>query len=195
MALPQGINFSSTGYASGNNFAEIGTAANYDGAHSSTQGQVCGWEDAIDVCADRDTGLDERLRGAAVSFATQDRFRIDLPATGDHVVRCACGDSSLGGAAYLEVFDTTTSKLLVDATGLASTDFLDATDVVRTSAADWVSNNAPSATLNFATTICRFRNGSGSDVRKVAHIYIEAVAAGGIAIPVITRQFRQRWAA
>ena len=189
IALPQGINLRSTAA-----FVTDGSDEDFEGPNvadgavnadtyprTSAQGNTVGWE-GTDASGNhgtrnRNSGVDRRCAGVHFMAAGQaDDFRIDLPATGSYAVRVAAGDNSYSVDTKIELLDTTTSLAVLcsGSTGAAAS-FKDATDVTRTSAADWVTNNA-SATHTFSTTICRFRCGDSVGV-SMAHLYIESAGA------------------
>lgn len=183
MALPQGINFRSTlGYVTdgANEFAEYSTGGNYP--TTSAQGNNVGWEAGSGTVAirNRNSGNDRRLAGCNFNTTTSD-YRIDLPSTGDKVIRVAFGDANYSRSNQkCEIFDTSSSlgTLFSAASTGAANSFLDAGGTARTAAA-WPGSNT-SATKTFTTTICRFRVGDGSNDWYVAHVYVEdgAAAAG-----------------
>jgi hypothetical protein len=91
--------------------------------------------------------------------------------------------------------DNTTDKIVL--TGMATAaaaEFYDATGVKRTSAADWVSNNAAS-TQTFSTTTLKVVLNPGGAVgnqHPIVHFSITDAAGGGAVIPVFMNQYRQR---
>ena len=129
----------------------------------TANGVTFGWGVANLQVRDRNAGVDARLAGHhRIDTTLVTQFQVDLPAAGDYILRWAMGDNSYpGGPMYYRLFDNTT--VLYTSSGYsgagvstASSDrWIDATGVERTSAADWVSNNA-SATFTFATTTLLF---------------------------------------
>lgn len=169
VAFAQGINFSGTGYASGNNYAET-SAPSYP--HTTPQGNTVGFSTAVGVIADRDITLDERLRGAVVTFGAAMDYRFDLPQTGSYRIGVGGCDSTLGGNSKIEVFDTGGSLgVLCDQTGLTSSQVVDATNTVL-HVTSWPTNQTMS-TVTFSTQIAIFRIEQGGGVCKAANIYME----------------------
>jgi len=120
--------------------AEIGTTANYP--RTTAQGHTVGWEQAPSGTRDRSSGVDARLAGIAFNSTTTDiTYRLDLP-NGTYSLRLACGDQSASQKTTCTISDGTT-VLSSFSNSTAAAHFLDATGVIRTSAADWVTNNAP----------------------------------------------------
>jgi hypothetical protein len=160
---------------------------------TTAQGNTAGWESVTGSTissANRSTTVDHRLAG--IVYAPNDgsssgTFRIDLPAPGSYNIRMACGDASNEQRCSLELFDDTTSLgvLLDRADTVAAGRFWDATGVLRTSAANWVANNAP-LTVTFASSICRFKLGglATSLVNPIAYFYIESAGGGAQTIPL-----------
>jgi hypothetical protein len=154
-------------------------------------GFTFGWTAGINTVdrdsADRDnTVADKRLAGInyAVVTGTDAKFRVDLPSTGNYVVRVAIGDTGFdqsGQHQIFEIFDNTSSKLVIDkATGPALDHYYDATGVDRTEAA-WPGSNAPSASLSFASTVFILQVGNfvgGSGVCVIAHLQITTAGGG-----------------
>ena len=195
MSFPQGINFRATaGYVTdgANEYGETSTTANYP--TTSTQGNNVGWETAPSGTRDRNNALDVRLAGIHFGDnATLRDYRIDLSGTGSWISRIAAGDAASNQECKMELFDTSSSLGVLCNQNVVAGNFADATDVELT-AANWPGSNA-SATDTFTTTICRFRMGgnAGGGNAAIAHVYVESAAAAGIAIPVLTRQYRARW--
>jgi hypothetical protein len=187
VAYPQGIDFRQTsGFVTDptNCDYEIGSAINYP--RVTAQGNTVGWEDDPSVNQrDRNANVGDAAKLAGIVFGSSVlRYRFDLPSAGNYKVRIAAGDGAGANGVKVEVFDNVTSLgvLVSDrTTGVLTVDqFVDATDVVRTSTADWVSNNALSATLTFASTICRFKvfSALGGNY-ALSHLWVEAASGGG----------------
>lgn len=133
---------------------------------------------------DRDNAVDCRLAG--ISFqennaVTQNIVQVDLPAAGNYKFRLAMGDPTGGDVNYrAQVYDNTTLLATINDASCASGAFVDATGVERTSAADWVSNNAE-ATYTFATTTAFVKwghgDGSTSGNTFMSHFQFEQVPA------------------
>lgn len=147
----------------------------------SRGGYTFGWEtnDIYVDRRDRSTSTDRRLAGQnqkSNSGTEQATFRLDLPSTGTYSVRLAMGDENFSqGYQYAELIDsTTTFATIADTNGTSAGQFTDATGVTRTSAADWVSNNA-SVSRTFSSTIFRIKIGSPSaqsDQSTIAHVSV-----------------------
>lgn len=94
---------------------------------------------------DEATNVDYRLTGTHYTQgnAVTHDFKVDI--TGSVTINSSNGDhGNASGFTYSEFFDNTTSLAVVvnSASGQASNNFWDATGVKRTSAADWVTNQA-----------------------------------------------------
>lgn len=183
MALPQGINIRQTsGYVTdgANERGETSTGNNYP--TTSAEGNNVGWESGTDSVATRNRKAtnDRRLAGLGFNGGATVDYRIDLPSSGSHTVRVACGDPDYSRSNQkCEVFDTSSSlgALFSAASTGAANSFLDAGGNVRTAAA-WPGSNT-GASLTFSTTICRFRWGDGTNIVHAVHMYVEADAASG----------------
>jgi hypothetical protein len=186
MAFPQGIYFRATdNQVDPSNYdAELYSAgiggSNY--SHSSAQSNNVGWETITGgslAVADRSGSVVE-LKGIAYvpnASGTYSQYRIDLPATGTYRVRIAMGDADNGQAVRVRLYDDVTSFADVQGS-TSSAQYMDATGVVRTSQADWVSNNAY-VDRTFASTIFRVRIGEHSGLAgntTIAAVYIEALS-------------------
>lgn len=193
MAFPQGINFRQTeAYRSGEDAASSGgngwcypepSGENNDYPQTTAQGNSVGWETAASAYSGRNRSGTNDVRLAGMGFDSsgtnvQRDFRIDLPASGDYLIRMAMGEASYSRDVDCEVFDTSSSLgvIISGVTGAANS-FTDAGNNVRTAAA-WPGSNT-SVTKTFSTTIARFRVGA-TDAQStwVAHVYIES--AGGV---------------
>ncbi|MBK6414071.1 hypothetical protein [Sphingopyxis sp.] len=181
MSLPQGINFRSTSayVTDGEDHTyEIGLGNNYP--RTTPQGNTVGWETATGDARNRSTSNDTRLAGfARTTVTTVGTYRIDLPSAGSYSVRVAAGDASYASGVKVEAFDTSTSLgVLASTSTTAANKFRDATNAEHT-AANWPANNA-SATLTFATTICRIKTGIASGgSTALAHVYVASAGGGG----------------
>lgn len=192
MAFPQGINFRDT------------TAFVTDGANESVEdasagagffncptyprttaeGNTVGWEGTHAITArDRKSTNDRRIAGFhADQSPNTDDFRIDLPASGAYNIRLGAGDGNYAANVKIELFDTTSSLgvLCSGSTGAANS-FKDAADATYT-AANWPASNAL-VSKTFTTSICRFRNGDGTNNCDISHVYIES--AGEVTQPFV----------
>lgn len=144
-----------------------------------------GWEDTASILTvDRNNGIDVRLAGINYVGAgsSNQRFRIDLPATGDYEIRLAAGDAGAGNRAFYEIQDSTTAFITQADTGISSAQWYDAGGNLRTSAASWASDNV-AVTRTFASTICRLLlKTSGSGASVFSHIAVRSVSGGGSSI-------------
>ena len=143
-----------------------------------------GFEDFISSgrTIDMNSGIDPRLAGVAgvVVGEPEVRFRIDLPATGSYEIRTAWGDGANPRVQTGEIRDTNTAFITISGT-TATGEFRDATNVTRTSSADWVANNV-TVTRTMASTILRaVIQVPASDASTLAHIAVRQVGGGTLA--------------
>ncbi len=163
-----------------------GTDQTYDlgAAYPVTRsGLTFGWNTGITGKArNRSTSVDVRLAGMnQAESQVSVNWRLDLPATGDYTIYCAGGDAGSAQKEDLEFGDDTTYTTVTDNQAITSAQFVDAGGTVRTSAADWVNNNA-SINKTFSTTIFRIRLGNLSATLNssvLAHVRVVAVGGGG----------------
>ena len=183
MAFKEGINFRAT-----SGYVTDGTDETHcihtDGFPTVRAGATFGWESGgTPDSRDRNSGLDARLAG--INFFTnvgtnQATWRMDLDTATDHDIRLALGDAaSTQDDQYCEVIDGSTTFITIDETGNTTPqeDYIDATDVIRTSASDWVTNNAK-VTRTFGSTILRVTIGNPvnqTNASTIAHIFAEEV--------------------
>lgn len=161
-------------------------------AYPTTRNSVTfGWTASLsDPLRDRDNMVDPRLAGInQIPNNTPKDFRIDLPAAGGYTVYIALGDAVIDQptAQYLEIFDDTTSKLVInDTDGTLGGNFDDANGTNRTSAA-WPTDNVGIG-LSFATTTMYVTvgKGSGSGNSTIAHIRVVQNTTGS-AVAIIGR--------
>jgi hypothetical protein len=194
MALPQGIEFRNTaGFVTtlAGDDAEHSAGAGFYGVstypRTTAQGQTVGWEFVAGISTrDRNSGIDARLAGGHFNGTTaKEIYRIDLPTSGTKNIRLAMGDNNYTTNTDTEVFDTTTSLgVLTSGTTSAAARWKDATNVERTSAADWVTNNA-SVSKTFSTTIMRVHIGNGTvSGHTISYLYVEDGGPSGPTIDV-----------
>ena len=208
MALPQGIacrasnafvtdvspDFCENGVPDADTQIDTGEA---DYPTTSTQGNNCGWEtvNANGIQCRNRNNSNVRLAGThqCTNATDVNTWRLDLPSTGDKIIRQASGDFNYTADAYVELFDTTTSLgTLSTGTTSAAAKWKDATNVERTSAADWAANNAP-VTKTFATTILRFKIGSGTVGGTMSFFFVDSGdAIPGANAPTIRMRARRR---
>ena len=149
-----------------------------------------GWDvDWTSGGRDRDNGIDARLAGMVVvnSAAVSERtFQIDLPASGTYAVNLAAGDPLGAQNAHWELKDSNNTTVLLSQSLAAGTTayWRDATGVNRTSAADWVSNNA-SANVTFSGTTAYLRLIGESPASIISHLRLYQ-ASSGATISTIT---------
>jgi hypothetical protein len=137
-----------------------------------------GWEAAIDT-RNRSQAVAAPLAGnahlASTDPLTSSAYRITLPAPGRYRARLAAGDMGYPNAAFWEIRDGTTVLASQAYASVPQGQFRDATGVLRPSAANWVSSNAPLELL-FATRDFRLvikRPPSGAAV--IATLILEAL--------------------
>lgn len=196
MALPQGIAFRNTlGYVTDAANYDAQTSATADFPRTSAQGNTVGLLDSIGFTANRDTGVDPRLAGVAVSFGSGYRFQITTPSAANYRIGLAGGDATTGGGdSSVNMYDNTSNLgSLCNRTSMAAGDFADSTNTVYT-AANWPSSQALS-TFTFSTTAAIWQvNGTGS-ADKISSLYIEAVGGGGGGKPALYYDMQRRQAA
>ncbi len=177
MAFDQGIDFRNTsGFVTDptNCTFEIGTTANYP--RTSAQGNTVGWEDALGAnTRNRSAAVDARLAGIAFTAnGTSKRYRIDLPSSGWYRITVALGDQSSAQTQSATVSDNTTpvSHICSNAATSAA-QFIDACGLLRTTVADWTSNEV-SFVAFFSSTICRITIGDSgaSGNSTIAHFRV-----------------------
>jgi hypothetical protein len=147
-----------------------------------------GFSVAVGQDRDRDGGIDARLAGLVyASASTPATFQIDLPSAGTYDIRLAIGDASFanGTATAVTVRDNATDLITLTGLSPGAGQFYDATGVLRTSAADWVSNNAASTQVFASTTLYVVLNPGGAVASPTpfAHISINDAVGGGQSIP------------
>jgi hypothetical protein len=189
MPLDIGLNFRQT-----STYVTDGAGETYvlgTDAYPTTRGGVTfGWESGFTSAnaLNRNASVDRRLAGVHFESGTAiPQFRLDLPAAGQYQIYAAFGDYGPSTTNYSEF------RFLDDATVLFSSTvqsmggaqrWTDATDVKRTSASDWSTNNA-ARTETFASTILRCRiNYGGVDrtssavINHLRVIQLAAAASG-----------------
>lgn len=123
---------------------------------------------------DRDSGIDSRLAGLEFGCgATPCYFRIDLPAPGSYKLFFAFGDAT-GGANAVDskIYDNSTFLTEIGPISNSAGQFVDASGTNRTSAADWVTNGAPTfITQTFASSIFYITIENGG-TGPLTHIFI-----------------------
>jgi hypothetical protein len=179
-----GINFrASSGYVTD------GTGETYSlsEAYPTTRsGKTFGFD--VDINAnsrDRSNGIDRRLAGGAQknNSAGLFKFYFDLPeGAGTYDVRLALGDNDNAQTHRCVIRDGDGGAALATINaGTGTAEWLDATGVLRTSAANWASNNA-AAQLAFTGTQMVLDLGNhagGTNATFIAHVSLEFVSGGG----------------
>lgn len=132
-----------------------------------------GWDGTV-TATDRSTTVDSRLAGSntLAQNAAARKFRVDLPVSGQWAIRLASGSLAFTRAVSFDILDSDGTTVLYSRTevSLAPPQFIDATRVVRTSAADWVTNNAL-INLTFSGTAAYIRlNTSATYGNELNHI-------------------------
>jgi|694.fasta_scaffold97578_4 hypothetical protein len=180
-----GINFrASSGYVTD------GTGETYSlsEAYPTTRsGKTFGFD--VDINAnsrDRSNGIDRRLAGGAQknNSAGLFKFYFDLPeGAGTYDVRLALGDNDNAQTHRCVIRDGDGGAALATINaGTGTAEWLDATGVLRTSAANWASNNA-AAQLAFTGTQMVLDLGNhagGTNATFIAHVSMEKVNTGAV---------------
>jgi hypothetical protein len=191
MAWKKGFNFRST-----SGYVTDGTDDTYvlatDTSATTRNGVTFQWSASPNVPRDRSAAVDAKLAGIhGVDGIDECTFSVTLPATGDYRIKFALGDqASLQGNMRIRILDDATGLIdLNSKTTTGAAYFFDATNVERTSVADWVSNNA-AATHTFATTSFKLILGqTGARNGFLAHLELEQVATGP-AVAVLAHHLR-----
>lgn len=181
MSFTKGFNFRSTaGFVSD---AADDTYVFVTDAYPVTRnGVTFGWTVTPSEDRDRNSSIDARLAGIVfVTPSNQAIFRVDLPSAGNYAVRLAIGDASFANGVNdtVVVIDDSTYVIALTSMTPGAEEFYDATNVKRTSAADWVSNNA-SSTQPFASTILNVALNPGGlipSATPIAHLSVSEVTA------------------
>ena len=127
---------------------------------------------------DRSTTVDRRLVGLHFTEAsTGASFQIDLPSSGDYLIRAAYGDGANPQTINISLLDD--GVVFSSVTGDAGANqFFDAAGVLRT-AAEWPSSNT-SLSRTFSTTSLILRiNSTAVASYGVAHLFLDQVIQGG----------------
>lgn len=131
---------------------------------------------------DRSTGVGPSLAGIGFTvFGATRTLRIDLPSSGVWELRAAFGDATSSASVEYDILDSDGSTVLVSrvysGTPIAVGEFYDASNVIRTNAADWDSNNAP-INVTLAGSSVYFRLGGADSGCKVATIQLYQASSG-----------------
>lgn len=148
-------------------------------------GITFGWLVSPDGGAfDRSTGVDARLAGCAQSNNndTTNALQVDLPATGLWTVDLALGDQGAGTGPFTALLkDNTTLLKTWQLAAIVANHYWDASEVERTSDANWAANHV-TQNYTFATTTLILqigKNQSGST--NLAHLRL--TQSGGVPPP------------
>lgn len=128
------------------------------------------------------TSVDHRLGGDVRTPSwTVTTYRIALPSTGDYDIALALGTMNTSPSRVsAKMYDNTTQfGATIGPYSAGSGVFYDATNTQRTSATDWVSNNAL-VTRTFTSTTFNLEFQGGSDFKLAAHIGVYPVGGGGV---------------
>jgi len=135
--------------------------------------------------ANEDATIDTRLAGAVGNVnspTVKQTFRVDLPSTGTYTIALAVGDASYERTNQTwDLQDNGVSfSSLTGGDTLGTHEYFDASQVVRTSAVDWVNNNA-TITHTFTdigngTAIFQLVIGDGVNFTLINHVRITGPA-------------------
>lgn len=151
---------------------------------SFSNGLSAGWVSGGDVnnFRNRNAALDPRLAGIWFNnVVTKAEFRIDC--TGSVNIRLALGDDASGWSHTCAIYDGAAGSPFATITGTTGTSqWLDATGTLRTSASDWVSNNASiSRTVTGGYLRFVIGDGTGSGVNStISHIAVDVATASDL---------------
>ena len=161
-------------------------------AYPTTRGGLTfGWDaNLTSASRDRNAGNDRRLAGIIFwsnGAGYVKTFRIDLPSTGDWIIRAAFGDASATQQHYVSFRDNATTFASFSNVATGANEFADASGVVRTHAA-WPGSNASiSRTFGSTSFFIDIGDPSGTDGENTAfaHIYIEEAGSSATSSPAI----------
>lgn len=155
--------------------------------HTYANGATAGWTSSLTTTGDT-AGVDSRDYFASTPYessgncqvpaASTKYFRVLLASSGDKTIRYSSGQKYTTPATNrIELFDDTT-QFDVMTGGCSGSQFIDATHVVRTSRADWVSNNA-SLARTFSSSVCYMKVGdSAQGGHYITHLRITDAGGG-----------------
>lgn len=133
---------------------------------------------------DRLTTGDQRLAGINFrdNFTNESFFKVTLPSTGAWDIRAAFGDGTSGQNQYIRFKEGASAFATYTNVATGANQFVDAGGTLRTSQADWISNNA-SISHVFTTTDFRVYiadpTGTGIGNSTIAHLFISPSGGGG----------------
>ncbi|MGH9522707.1 MAG: hypothetical protein ACRD3E_09270 [Terriglobales bacterium] len=119
-----------------------------------------GWESGttnLGPGRDRSSSVDARLAGVNQVAAAKPGnavWRLELPAAGAYDVDLAVGDATSSQVENVEIQDGTAAVISFTNVSVSAGAFLDASGVVRSTAANWVANHA-TRRITFLTTTLR----------------------------------------
>jgi hypothetical protein len=140
----------------------------------------CGWESFVTGSVRDRSRTVPTLAGLnfqpSNSTQSESVFRVDLPGPGRYRVRLAAGDQGYPNHAFFEIRDGNTVLRAQPDTAVGTGQYIDATGVMRASAATWASSNAP-LERDFATSILRIalKRAPGGSASVLAHLSVERV--------------------
>lgn len=112
------------------------------------------------------------------------QFQVDLIAAGVYDIYVALGDPAGGaGEVHSKIYDGTVAGTLLATLGpasISSGQFMDATGVTRTNAADWIANQVK-ITKTFATTT--FTITIERNLAPLTHVFLSQVGGGDVSSP------------
>jgi hypothetical protein len=174
-----GINFRGTA-----GYVTDGTNQTYclsTDSYPTTRGGVTfGWESTDGEGRDRSTTVGPELAGINYANNTSSVWRLDLDATGDYEVHVAAGDQGgFNDCLWDLIDDATVFQSITNGAGFLSPgEFKDATDTLRTTAADWLSNEQPYE-RTFGSTIFRVQVRTPATGRNNVLAHVQLVSTGG----------------
>jgi hypothetical protein len=178
MAWDKGFDFRDTAafVTDGANCTYVDLVVGGNSAYPVTRnGVTFGWNTQANInTRDRLNTNDPRLAGVQWgSGAPVLDFRVDLLAVGDYAIDLGLGDETGGsGVVNSKAYDNTTLLATLNAAS-ATGHYVDATNIDRTSAANWVANHA-TVTKTFASTI--FRITSETNTANISHVFLSQVS-------------------
>jgi hypothetical protein len=149
--------------------------------------------DAVTSEEDLSAAVDPKLAGdnfrSHVNGPGLNTFRWDL-AAGTYTIQLALGGVGVTNFPYIEVRDGTSGTIFFtinDVAGSSAGQFYDATGVKRTSAADWITNNASrTITLTGTQLVINIKNQDSLSGGRNAIAYVSMVAGSDTTPPVLT---------
>lgn len=137
---------------------------------------------------DRNNGIDPRLAGinfvvgSGVGGGSLSYFQLDK--TGAATVRLACGDADNAQTVDFAIADSAGNKFTGSGATSAGGEFWDASGVIRTTPADWVTNNAASAQYTFADYLrYNITDTVNLNVGEIATLVFIEAGGGGSVVP------------